>query len=27
VETLRPIEIAATHWRYRQSVMPPMSCC
>jgi len=27
VETLRPVEIAATHWRYRQSVMPPMSCC
>jgi hypothetical protein len=27
VETLRPVEIAATHWRYRHSVMPPMSCC
>ena len=27
VETLRPVQIAATHWRYRQSVMPPMSCC
>jgi hypothetical protein len=26
-ETLRPIEINATHWRYRQGVMLPMSCC
>jgi hypothetical protein len=27
VETLRPVEITATHWRYPQSVLPPMSCC
>jgi hypothetical protein len=27
VETLRPVEIAATHWRYRQSLMLPMGCC
>jgi hypothetical protein len=27
VETLRPVKITATHWRYRQSVMLPMSCC
>ena len=27
VETHRPIEVTATHWRYRRSVMPPMSCC
>ena len=26
-ETLRPVELAATHWRYRQLAMPPMSCC
>jgi hypothetical protein len=26
-ETLRPVEISATHWRYRPSLMPPMSCC
>lgn len=26
-ETLRPVEIRATHWRYRRAVMRPMSCC
>ncbi|WP_298252899.1 hypothetical protein [Bradyrhizobium sp.] len=26
-ETLRPVEIAATHWRYRQPAMLAMSCC
>jgi hypothetical protein len=26
-ETLRPIEITATHWRYRRLVMLPVSCC
>jgi hypothetical protein len=26
-ETLRPIEITATHWRYRQPIILPMSCC
>jgi hypothetical protein len=26
-ETLRPVEITATHWRYRRPVMLPMSCC
>lgn len=26
-ETLRPVEITATHWRYRWLVMLPMSCC
>lgn len=26
-ETLRPVEITATHWRYRSVVMFPVSCC
>ena len=26
-ETLRPVELTATHWRYRRPVMPLMSCC
>ena len=26
-ETLRPVEIRATHWRYRRAVMRPMNCC
>jgi hypothetical protein len=26
-ETLRPVDIAATHWRYRQTMIFPVSCC
>jgi hypothetical protein len=26
-ETLQPIEVAATHWRYRRPGMLPMACC
>jgi hypothetical protein len=26
-ETLRPIELTATHWRYPRPAMLPMSCC
>jgi hypothetical protein len=26
-ETLRPVTVTATHWRYRQPAMLPMSCC
>jgi hypothetical protein len=26
-ETLRPVEITATHWRYRPPPIQPMSCC
>ncbi len=26
-ETLRPVEITATHWRYRRALMLPVSCC
>jgi hypothetical protein len=26
-ETLRPVQLTATHWRYRPPVMPPMCCC
>jgi hypothetical protein len=26
-ETLRPVAIAATHWRYRQPEFFPASCC
>jgi hypothetical protein len=26
-ETLRPIELTATHWRYRWPVTLPVSCC
>ena len=26
-ETLRPVAIAATHWRYRQPTIFPVSCC
>ena len=26
-ETLRPIKVTATHWRYRRLPMLPMSCC
>lgn len=25
--TLEPIEVTATHWRYRQPLVLPMSCC
>jgi hypothetical protein len=26
-ETLKPVDIAATHWRFRQPDFPPVSCC
>jgi hypothetical protein len=26
-ETLRPVTVRATHWRYRQPALLPMSCC
>ena len=26
-ETLMPVAITATHWRYRRPIMLPMSCC
>ena len=26
-ETLKPIQVTATHWRFRQPVLLPMSCC
>lgn len=26
-ETLRPIEVSATHWRFRWPVIFPVSCC
>jgi hypothetical protein len=26
-ETLNPVEMTATHWRYRRAAMQPMSCC
>jgi hypothetical protein len=26
-ETLSPVEMTATHWRYRQPPILPMSCC
>ena len=26
-ETLRPVEVIATHWRYRRPAILPMSCC
>jgi hypothetical protein len=26
-ETLRPVKVAATHWRYRRPAVLPMSCC
>lgn len=26
-ETLRPMTVAATHWRYRSPAMLPLSCC
>jgi len=26
-ETLRPVDIAATHWRFRRPVLFPVSCC
>jgi len=26
-ETLKPVSIGATHWRYCQSGMLPISCC
>lgn len=26
-ETLRPVEIEATHWRFRQAVILPVTCC
>ena len=26
-ETLRPVSVAATHWRYLQPAILPVSCC
>jgi hypothetical protein len=26
-ETLKPVAVTATHWRYRRPAMLPMSCC
>ena len=26
-ETLRPVTVTATHWRYRRPTVLPMSCC
>jgi hypothetical protein len=26
-ETLRPVKVTATHWRYRRPAMLPMGCC
>jgi hypothetical protein len=26
-ETLRQVDVTATHWRYRRPVTPPISCC
>jgi hypothetical protein len=26
-ETLKPVSVAATHWRYRQPAILPISCC
>jgi hypothetical protein len=26
-ETLRPVAVTATHWRYRHSLLLPRSCC
>jgi hypothetical protein len=26
-ETLHPVAVAATHWRYRQPAILPLSCC
>ena len=26
-ETLLPVTVTATHWRYRRSLLLPMSCC
>ena len=26
-QTLQPVAITATHWRYRRPIMLPMSCC
>lgn len=26
-ETLQPVSMAATHWRYRQPAIVPVSCC
>ena len=26
-ETLRPLTVTATHWRYRRPIVLPMSCC
>jgi hypothetical protein len=26
-ETLRPVAVAATHWRYPRPAVLPMSCC
>lgn len=26
-ETLRPVTVTATHWRYRQPGILPFSCC
>jgi hypothetical protein len=27
IDTLRPVEITATHWRYRRPLLLPTSCC
>ena len=26
-QTLRPVRVSATHWRYRRPGIVPMSCC
>jgi len=26
-ETLQPVSVAATHWRYRQPAILPLGCC
>jgi hypothetical protein len=26
-ETLQPVSVSATHWRYRQPAILPVSCC
>ena len=26
-QTLRPVSVAATHWRYLQPAIVPVSCC
>jgi hypothetical protein len=26
-ETLRPLKVTATHWRFARAAFPPISCC